>query len=716
MTLAMKRIAFTLMASVLLAALPARADEGMWMINAITRALEADMQARGLKLSANEIYNADADGSSLKDAVLSLDFGCTGSIISDKGLVITNHHCAYSDVHALSTPEHNYLEDGFWAMAAKDEVPIRGKSIYFLKRVLDVTAEAEEMMAEAERTGQPLGSRRLGSLIERKYSEQTGLEASLSSMWSGSKYYLALYEVYTDIRLVAAPPVSISAFGGDIDNWEWPQHKCDFALYRIYTGPDGKPADYSPDNVPLRPLRKLEISLDGYKEGDFAMVIGYPGRTDRYASAAKIDYLEYYNYPVSNTIRGAQMAIVNSWMNADPEVRLKYADYYFSLSNVQENNEGMVQCFNRFGVAADRREKERELRAWIDSDPARTAKWGGLLDKLDAKYTAISIAEANLVCYRETMVRGTRLGVIATRLKSIRSALGDPQRVKNMQSTDASQYAEMDLRVERDLFRYAAGTYYTNVDSCYWGPFQKELFYLYKDDMEAFLANTWDVSWMTDEKRITRFLTMEGSEMEPLYDDPLYKFFSDVSVAVFNDAIAATPGEETVTDLGREYTRALYQMRLDKGVTQYPDANSTMRITYGTVGGYEPHDGVWYSWRSGPRGILEKYDPDSYDFNLKPDWKAMLEEYCNSTSRSMEFNANFLTDNDITGGNSGSPVLDAQGRLIGLAFDGNKESLASDVSYVPGYNMCVNVDIRFVVWTLRNYAHMDRILEETGLN
>ena len=715
MKYAMKRL-FPILAAVLLTALPARADEGMWMINAITRALEADMQARGLKLSANEIYNADADGSSLKDAVLSLDFGCSGSIISDRGLVITNHHCAYSDVHALSTSEHNYLEDGFWAMTAKDEIPIRGKSIYFLKRVLDVTEEVEQMYADAERNGQTLGSRRMGSIIEKKYSDQTGLEASVSSMWSGSKYYLALYEVYSDIRLVAAPPVSISAFGGDIDNWEWPQHKCDFAMYRIYTGPDGKPAEYSPDNVPLRPLRKLEISLDGYREGDFAMVIGYPGRTDRYASSAKIDYLENVNYPVSNVIRADQMSIVNSWMNADPEVRLKYADYYFSLSNVQENNEGMVQCFTRFGVAADRRAREQELRAWIGADPARSAKWGALLDRLDAKYSAISEAEANLVCYRETMVRGTRLGVIATRLKSLHSALGDPQRVKNMQSIDASQYAEMDLRVERDLFRYAARTYYTNVDSCYWGPFQKELFALYKDDMDAFLANTWDASWMTDEKRITRFLTMEGSEMEPLYGDPLYKFFSDVSVAVFNDAIAATPGEETVTDLGREYTRALYQMRLDKGVPQYPDANSTMRITYGTVGGYEPHDGVWYSWRSTPQGIIEKYDPDSYDFNLKPDWKAMLEEHLRSTAPAMKFDANFLTDNDITGGNSGSPVLDARGRLIGLAFDGNKESLASDVSYVPGYNMCVNVDIRFVIWTLRNYAHMDRILEEIGLN
>lgn len=709
----MKRRLPALLALVLLA-FPARADEGMWMIHAITKALETDMKAKGLLLDANEIYNADAEGASLKDAVVSLDFGCSGSIISDNGLVITNHHCAYSDVHGLSTPEHNYLEDGFWALSSKDEKPIPGKGIYFLKRVLDVTDEVKAMFAEAERSGQTLGSRRASYLVEKKYSEQTGLEASLASMWSGSKYYLALYEVYTDIRLVAAPPVSIASFGGDIDNWEWPQHKCDFALYRIYTAPDGKPADYSPDNVPMKPQCKLQVSLDGYREGDFAMVIGYPGRTDRYASSAKIDYLENVSYPVSNVIRADQMAIVNAWMNADPAVRLKYSDYYFSLSNVHENNEGMVQCLTRFGVAADRRAAEKELQEWIDVDPERRLRWGGLLSGLDSKYAAIRDAEANLVCYRETMARGTRLGVIATRQKSLRSALGDARRVRQVQATDAAQYAEMDLRVERDLFRYAAGTYYTNVDSCYWGPFQKELYYRYKDDMDAFLAATWDNSWMTDEKRITRFLTMDGSEMEPLYDDALYKFLTDVSVVVFNDAISATPGERTVTELGHEYTRALYQMRLDKGVPQYPDANSTMRITYGTVRGYEPRDGVWCSWHSTPAGILEKYDPDSYDFQLKPGWKALLEERC-GRPEGAGFDADFLTDNDITGGNSGSPVLDARGRLIGLAFDGNKESLASDVSCVEGYNMCVNVDIRFVVWTLKNYAHMDRILEEIGL-
>ena len=699
-----------------LAVVTARADEGMWMVNAISRALEADMQARGLLLQAGEIYNADAEGTALCDAVVSLDFGCTGSVISDKGLVITNHHCAYSDVYALSTREHNYLEDGFWAFTDAQEIPIPDKSIQFLKKVINVTAEVEEMVKEAEKAGAPLGSRKLSFQLEKKYSEQTGLEASLYSMWSGSEYYMALYQVYTDIRLVAAPPVSIAAYGGDVDNWEWPQHKCDFALYRIYTAPDGSPAEYSKDNVPLKPVRHLDISLDGYKEGDFAMVIGYPGSTDRYASSAKVSFEENLQYPISNQIRAEQMAIIKAWMDRDPEVRLKYSDSYFMLSNIQENNEGMVQCFTRFGVAAERASLEKDLQAWIDADAERKSKWGSLIKDLDATYDAVSGVEANLICFRETIIRGTKLGVITTRLNSLRSYLSEPRRVELTRRSNAESYSQTDLRVEKSLFRHAVGTFYTNVDSLYWGEYQKDLFRRYRDDMDGFMAEVWEGSRLTDEKGIAQMLTLDGEEMEPLYEDPLFRFLQEVKVTRFNDDLQRIQGASTLTALGREYTHALYQMRRDKGEVQYPDANSSMRITYGTVGGYEPRDGILCSWYSSPKGILEKYDPDDYDFNLKPDWKELLDDYCSVAARTEQFNANFLTDNDITGGNSGSPVLDAKGRLIGLAFDGNKESLASDVSFTPGYNKCVNVDIRFVVWTLRHYAHLDRILEETNLN
>lgn len=683
----------------------ARADEGMWLINAITRALEVKMQERGLQLSASEIYNADAPGASVADAVVSLDFGCTGSFVSDNGLVITNHHCAFGDVHAISTSEKNYLEDGFWALQSRDEYPIKGKSIQVLKRVIDVTAEAEALREAEGLAGKPMGMRRLSYVLEKKYSASTGLEASLSSMWAGSKYYLALYEVYSDVRLVAAPPVSIAAFGGDIDNWEWPQHKCDFAMYRVYAAPDGSPAEYSETNVPLKPSRSLEISTSGYHAGDFTMVIGYPGRTDRYSSSYKLAYQKDVTLPVSNEIRGAQMEIISRWMASDPLVRLVYSDHYFGLSNVQELNSGEVLCYNRFDVVSEKRAQEREMSEWFAASEDRQGKWGTLLGDLEKKYSDIESAARNLTYFRECMIRGSRLGIIATRI----STLKDMSRAATVKSSIRKTLDEMDMRVEHDIFRYTLESYMSHVDASFMGPWQRQLADSYGTDYDAMCAALWDGSWMTSAAEMQKFLT-EDVDIATLKADALYRYFVDVKIADFNDTISRIQGDKTITSLGGEYTKALYAMREDKGCAQYPDANSTMRISYGVVGGYEPKDGVWCDWKSSVSGLLDKHDPEDYDFCLKEDWKSLLET-ADGAGR-----VDFLTDNDITGGNSGSPVLNAKGQLIGLAFDGNKESLASDTSYTPGYNRCVCVDIRFVLWMLSEYAHMDRIISEMRIN
>ena len=745
----MKRRYLLIIPALLFMCLQAKADEGMWMINAIDQALEKKMQERGLKLRADEIYNADAPGTTLSDAVVSLEFGCTGSMISDKGLMITNHHCAYSDVYGLSTDEHNYLEDGYWAMTSDQEVPIEGKKVYFLKKVLDVTEEAEGMLAEAKAGGQTLGSRKLGYLIEKKYKAQTGLDAWFSSMWAGSRYYVALYEVYSDVRLVAAPPVSVAAFGGDIDNWEWPQHKCDFALYRIYTAPDGSPADYSPENIPLRPEKKLRISLDGYAPGDFAMVIGFPGITHRYSSSYAVDFKERVSLPVSNRLRADQMAIISSWMDRDPSVRLKYSDYYFSLSNVQEMNEGEVQCYGRFNVVEEKTELEKRLRKWIASDPEREAAWGGMLSLTSRKYSAVEQVQRNLVYYRETLVRGTRFARIVPRLNVLKNDVlksrgirphrtidpGDPDSAEvrccreyrfrgigydAVRSNLLKEYDGIDMRVEKDLLEYALKVFYENVDTIWTGPYQKWLGekFLNAEGVCDYAAMTdwlWEGSFLTDPSRLEKFVSEEHT-IEEYQKDPVYRFFQDIGVREFNDALNEIEGEPDLQDLSREYTHALYRMNLSEGIPQYPDANSTMRITYGTVGPVEPYDGVICSWQSTTAGILEKYDPDRYEYILHKDWKNLLEERkWDGWWKNASMPVDFLTDNDITGGNSGSPVLNACGELIGLAFDGNKESLASDSFYTPGYNKCVCVDIRFVLWTLDEYAGMHRIIDELDL-
>ena len=693
----------------------AKADEGMWMIHAIDAALEKKMQERGLLLSAGEVYNADAPGSSVADAVVSLEFACTGSIISDQGLLITNHHCAYSDVHALSTPEHNYLEEGFWAMRADEEVNIKGKSVYFLKRVLDVTDEVLKLQADLIAEGKPSGSRRLTSLMEQKYKKETGLDAWLSSMWRGSKYYMALYEVYSDVRLVAAPPVSSAAFGGDIDNWEWPQHKCDFAMYRVYTAPDGSPAEYSPDNVPMKPARKLNISLDGYKEGDYTMVIGYPGTINRYSSSFEVNFDETLNHPINNAIRGRQMEIIKKWMDADPEIRLKYSDYFFSLSNMQECFSGEQECYTRFDVVEAKEELEKELQEWIMASPERAAKWSNLLEELRTKYLAIRDIEEHSYYFRESMIRGSQLALIMRRAHNPRNVAGTGEKM-------LEKYAEIDLRVEKDLLEYAIDVFANKLDRSYMSQWQKDLIASYTTEgtcnTKALTETLWSGSIFTSEEGIARLGRREVPN-EEIVADSLCRFVMDVKSTDFSSAQAEAEGTPNILALKKEYTHALYQMRLEKGIVQYPDANSTMRITYGTVGGYEPRDGVTCDWKTTPAGLLEKFNPVDYDFYLNDRqyllYSAQQWGKWGFGPEGKTMYVNFLTDNDITGGNSGSPVLNAKGELIGLAFDGNKESLASDALWTEGYNKCVCVDIRFILWTLDRYAGMTRIIEELGL-
>lgn len=730
----------------------AMADEGMWMIHAIDAALEKKMQDRGLQLSANEIYNADAEGADVADAVVSMEFGCTGSMISDKGLLITNHHCAYGDVHALSTAEHNYLEEGFWAMRSDEEVNIKGKRVFFLKRVLDITEEVEVLKKEHDVQARPMGMRKLSYILETRYKKETGLEAWLASMWDGSKYYMALYEVYSDVRLVAAPPVSSAAFGGDIDNWEWPQHKCDFAMYRVYTAPDGSPAEYSAENVPMKPKAKLKISLDGYKAGDYTMVIGYPGSTNRYSNSYEVNFYQTVRQPICNSIRGKQMEIIKKWMDADPEIRLKYSDYFFTLSNIQELYSGEVECIDRFGVIGKKEAGEKELQEWIEASPERKERWGSLLNDLKTKYLSVAEPERNVNYYRETIVRGTRISRACTKINAFRTAVMTSQgmtpkkaiELKNgpdpaetefcntfrfcgnkygkHMSAILKEYEGIDMRVEKDLFRFAVEEYYSNIDHAYIGEYQKELYDRYTSvngtDYLGLADSIWENSFFTDIQDLERFISEEHTLTEYL-TDPLFMFLQEVKVTRFNEATLAAEGGTSRSTLNKEFTHALYQMRMDKGIVQYPDANSTMRITYGTVGGYEPYDGVICDWKTTPAGILEKYQPGDFDFTLndrqyllyrKGDWGRW-----GFGENGSQMYVNFLTDNDITGGNSGSPVLNSKGELIGLAFDGNKESLASDVYCTPGYNKCVCVDIRFILWTIDRYAGMSRIIEELGI-
>ncbi|MBO7643634.1 MAG: S46 family peptidase, partial [Bacteroidales bacterium] len=548
----------------------ARADEGMWLIQNLDKALQKNMRARGLKLRAREIYNEEAGG--LSDAIVSIGFFCTGSMISDQGLLITNHHCAFSEVAGLSVPGHNYLEEGFWAASRAEEIPLKGEKVFFLRRVIDVTDEVRALTDSLTAAGANHGSRRISFLMEGRYARQTGLDASLASMWAGEKYYMSLYSVYSDVRLVGAPPVTVAAFGGDEDNWEWPQHKADFALYRIYTAPDGSNAEYSPNNVPLHPRRHLKVSEKGYKEGSYAMVIGYPGHTSRYASAAEVDHTVNVERPVTNRLRAAQMAIIRKWMDADPSVRMKYSDAFFSLSNVAELQEGEVDCVRRFGVIPARRAYEHSTMSG----------YSGLLDTLDAEYAVIRHLEQQKAYYRETLIRGITLSRTLLRMGSSEGK-GERQRALLLQGL-----RETDPRVEKELLAYSVAEFMSNIDSSFFKPVHREMAQRFGTDYAAM------ADWLWEGSCFAGFGKRPDGEVAaafkgPVKDDLLFRYVRELGITDFNDAEAHVAD---LPSLRRRYVRARYAVQTAAGQPVYPDANSTMRLTYGRVGRLEPFDAV----------------------------------------------------------------------------------------------------------------------------
>lgn len=717
----MKRLILTL-ASIVAISLPSHADEGMWLVNMIESRLQQKMVEKGLQLDSKMIY--DEDDVSLSDAVVALAFSCTGSMISDDGLMITNHHCAYSDVHALSTMEHNYLEDGFWAMSREKELPVAGQEIYFLRKVIDVTDEVEVLREKYDAAHKAMAMRKIYGIIEAKYGklyEGQG-EVICSSFWGGMKYLVALYEVYRDVRLVAAPPVSIASFGAEVDNWEWPQHKGDFAIYRIYTAPDGRPADYSPSNVPLHPRNRLKICTTGVQTGDFVMVMGYPGTTNRYASPSKVEQTTEVVNPIQVKVRGDLMEIVDGWMNRDADVRLKYADYYFGLTNVEEIREGEIYCYKRFDVPRLKREsQDGAIRRWVAADASREAEYGTLIGDMEAKYADIADIRTQLEYFRETVVRGMRYHRIVNTVTlsarrqqkqdggSFNLLEGDPRLLESLRR----QYGEIDMRVERDIFCKMLDDFYAYVRPEYQGDYLSGL-------MEAcgssrgVADSIWNGSIFTDTLRLMACLDSRHTS-DDFASDPLVMLNNNTRITAFNERQGEIEGDITADLLERKYKKALYLARQEEGIPQYADANSTMRLTYGTVGPISPRDGITMMDYTTTAGILEKWNPDLYIFSLDEKARSLYERKDFgrwADPATGQLHVDFLSDNDITGGNSGSPVLNARGELVGLAFDGNKESLAGDTWFDTQMNKCINVDIRFVLWVLDKYMGMGYILDE----
>lgn len=699
------------------------ADEGMWLIQLMEQTNYKAMKAKGLKLKAEQIYSEEKP--SLKDAIVALDYGsCTGSMISSQGLMITNHHCAYDDIQRLSTLEHDYLKYGFWAKSHKDEIPIKGKVVLFLDRVLDVT---EEYKAELEKQGYkgdypPSSTRKAHAILEKRYAKE-GYEVSCSSVMRGHSYYLYYYKVYTDVRLVAAPPTCFGAFGKDTDNWNWPQHKGDFALYRVYGDKNGEPSEYHANNVPITPRYVIPVSTQGIESGDFAMILGYPYSTSRYIPSWAVTEKTDYTNPAMIRVRDTKLAILRKEMNNNTEINIKYASKYFSSSNYWKNAIGETKFVKRFKVADAKTKEEFRLAAWIAADTDRQARYGNLLEELKQTYDEVAPYIASDVYHKEANLNGSDVMRLALRMRGLESALvrsGDSillpesDQMKVFLKYCETYFKDYDEAVDRKLFAAMLKLFADNVSPEYLAEEVTKQVDRFGGDYALLTKTLYEESFLSNREKLEAVLK-EGLTLEKIQHDPFCILCREMQAKNYAWRDRFSDNRKKNTYLRTMYVKALLEMAGDRPLP--PDANSTMRITYGTAGGYSPGDAVSYDFRSSIAGYPQKYVPDDPEFDLNPDCLAAIskEDWGIYADKKGKLYTGFITNQDITGGNSGSPVLNARGELIGLAYDGNWESMAGDIYYHPECNKSVCVDIRFVLWIIDKYAGASHLMKEMVL-
>lgn len=695
-----------------------KADEGMWLPMFIDRLNFVDMQKCGLHLTAEEIYSIN--NSSLKDAIVIFGGGCTGEIVSNQGLIFTNHHCGYASIASLSTVENDILTKGYYAATMSDElIPSSGLNVRFLLRVEDVTKQIidsipyEATELERDEIVSRISKRLESAAVKEKYQE-----ANVKSFFYGNEYYLFVYEVYPDVRLVINPPLAIGNFGGDTDNWTWPRHTGDFSVFRVYTGPDGKPAKYSKDNIPMVPKHFIPISIKPKKENDFAMIYGYPGRTSRYITSEEVESNYLYINPSIVKIREKKLAIMDNNMKANDEVRLKYASKYASTANYWKYYIGQNKGIDRNNVIERKKIMEDDFETWVNNDDI--PKFGYYKDALIKTHN--SLAKLNFLkkvqyYISEAFFRGSEVISFAGKFRPLMAELSadkpNPAKIDEMvaglKGYSNTFFATYDYKTEMQLFSAMLALYAADMPSEFQPAFYNFINNKFKNDFSLYSDYVFLVSIFSNKDKMDIFLNNPSKNI--LANDPIYEVTTQI-YALYNKLVSDIRPLNYQLEKGmRLYVQGLREMYPERKF--YPDANSTLRLTYGKILSYSAGDAIDYDFETTLGGVIEKEDPSNSEFIVPSKLKELYENKdFGQYAENGKMITCFLTNNDITGGNSGSPVLNGDGELLGLAFDANWEAMSGDIVFEPTLQRCICVDIRYVLFIIDKFMGGSRIIEE----
>ena len=712
-----KRICI-LLAFWLISVLPALAAEGMWLPLLLNAMNEGEMQDMGMKLSAEDIYSVNQ--SSLKDAIVSFGGFCTGELISDQGLLLTNHHCGYGQIQRHSSVENDLLTKGFWAMNREEELPNQGLFVTFLVRMEDVSEQVlqgiEEGMSEEEREALIAG--RIAA-ISREATEGTHYQAVIKPFFYGNEYYMFISERYDDVRLVGAPPESIGKFGGDTDNWMWPRHTGDFSLFRVYAGPDGLPAPFSEDNVPLKPKHHLPVSLEGVQEGDFTMVFGFPGRTEQYLSSHAVKMLMEQTNPNRIALREERLGIMDQFMKANDTIRIKYASKYASVANYWKKWIGENRGLKQLNALQEKRELESRFTEWVQEQPERQQKYGELLSRFAEVYEEQQ--QVNLAnIYRSEGAFAIELMRLAAQFAPVASGERSKREITSgitaLEAYLDRFFLDYEPEVDKELFKRMLQMYKENTEAA---SFHPKLIQKLNSaaDYQEFADKLYAQSALSSKARMKEMLSTYDPKRtaRQLRKDPGFELYFALD-EIYRGQIAPVyeRTNQELEKLYRLYLAGLREMQEDKNF--WPDANSTMRVAYGVVDGYEPADGVRYHFYTTLEGIMEKEDPGNNEFVVPERLKEIYaaKEY-GPYGQEDDMPVCFIASNHTTGGNSGSPVIDAEGRLIGLNFDRGWESTMSDIKYSPEICRNIAVDVRYILLIIDKFAGAGYLVEEMDL-